>query len=152
MTDFAMSRSASINAPADRIHSHLNDFREWQKWSPWEGLDPDLKRTFTGPQAGVGSHYAWAGNKKAGTGTMEITGSTPSKIEIALEFLAPFKATNVTTFDLAQAGAGSTLVTWHMTGRRNVVMALMGKLFFDKAIGKDFDRGLAQLKSVSEAR
>lgn len=152
MADFAMSRSTTINAPADRVHSHLNDFREWKEWSPWEGLDPDLKRTFTGPDKGVGSHYAWAGNKKAGKGTMEIIGSTPSKVEIALEFLVPFKASNVTTFDLAPAGAGATRVTWHMTGQRGVVMTLMGKLFFDKAIGKDFDKGLAQLKAVSEAR
>ena len=152
MADFAMSRATTINAPADRVHSHLNDFREWQKWSPWEGLDPDLKRTFTGPEAGVGSHYAWAGNKKAGQGTMEIIGSTPSKVEIALEFLVPFRASNVTTFELIPVGAGGTQVTWHMTGNRGVVMTLMGKLFFDKAIGKDFDKGLAQLKATSEAR
>ena len=66
MADFAMTRSATINAPADRIRSHLNDFREWQKWSPWEGVDPDLRRTYTGPEQGVGSHYGWAGNSKAG--------------------------------------------------------------------------------------
>jgi hypothetical protein len=152
MAEFAMSRSTTINAPADRVHSHLDDFREWQSWSPWEGLDPDLERTFTGPETGVGSHYAWAGNKKAGAGTMEITGSTPSRVEIALEFLAPFRASNVTTFDLAPAGAGATRVTWHMTGNRGAVMGLMGRLYFDRAIGKDFERGLAQLKAVSEAR
>lgn len=152
MADFAMSRSTTINAPADRVHSHLNDFREWKSWSPWEGLDPDLKRTFTGPETGVGSHYAWAGNKKAGQGTMEITASTPSRVEIALEFLVPFKASNVTTFELTPAGAGATQVDWHMTGKRGLLMTVMGKLFFDKSIAKDFDRGLAQLKAVSETR
>lgn len=152
MPDFAMSRSTTINAPADRVRSHLNDFREWQAWSPWEGLDSNLKRTYSGPETGVGSHYAWDGNKKAGVGTMEITASTPSRVEIALEFLAPFKATNVTTFDLAPAGAGATQVTWHMTGRRGMFMSLAGKLFFDKTIAKDFDKGLAQLKAVSETR
>jgi hypothetical protein len=152
MADFALSRSITINAPADRVHSHLDDFREWQAWSPWEGLDPHLERTFTGPASGIGSHYAWAGNKKAGQGTMEITGSTPSRVEIALEFLAPFKASNVTTFELVPAGAGATQVTWRMTGERGAVMGLMGKLYFDKAIGKDFEKGLAQLKAVSEAR
>lgn len=152
MPAFTMSRSTTVDAPADRVHSHLDNFREWQAWSPWEGLDADLERTYSGPPTGVGSHYAWAGNKKAGKGTMEITASTPSQVEIALEFVAPFRATNVTTFDLIPAGAGATLVTWQMTGRRNVVMGLMGRLFFDKVIGKDFDRGLAQLKSVAEAR
>ena len=152
MSDFAMSRSTTIDAPADRIHSHLDDFHEWQQWSPWEGLDPDLQRTYAGPDRGVGAHYAWSGNKKAGTGTMEITGSTPSRIEIALEFLVPFKASNVTIFELTPVGAGATQVTWHMTGRRGLLMTIAGKLFFDRAIATDFDRGLAQLKSVSEAR
>jgi carbon monoxide dehydrogenase subunit G len=152
MAHFEMSRSTTINAPADRVHSLLNDFREWQQWSPWEGLDPDLKRTFTGPATGVGSHYAWAGNKKAGEGTMEITESTPSSVAIDLEFLKPFKASNVTAFDLTEAGSGTTRVNWTMTGTRGVVMGLMGKLFFDKAIGKDFDKGLAQLKAAAESR
>lgn len=152
MAHFEMSRSTTINAPADRVHSLLNDFREWQQWSPWEGLDPDLKRTFTGPATGVGSHYAWAGNKKAGEGTMEITESTPSSVAIDLEFLKPFKASNVTAFDLTEAGSGTTRVNWTMTGTRGVMMGLMGKLFFDKAIGKDFDKGLAQLKAAAESR
>jgi carbon monoxide dehydrogenase subunit G len=152
MAHFEMSRSTTINAPADRVHSLLNDFREWQQWSPWEGLDPDLKRTFTGPEAGVGSHYAWAGNKKAGEGTMEITESTPSSVAIDLEFLKPFKASNVTAFDLTEAGSGTTRVNWTMTGTRGVIMGLMGKLFFDKAIGKDFEKGLAQLKAAAESR
>ena len=152
MAHFEMSRSTTINAPADRVHSLLNDFREWQQWSPWEGLDPDLKRTFTGPATGVGSHYAWAGNKKAGEGTMEITESTPSSVAIDLEFLKPFKASNVTAFDLTEAGSGTTRVNWTMTGTRGVIMGLMGNLFFDKAIGKDFDKGLAQLKAAAESR
>jgi len=152
MAHFEMSRSTTINAPADRVHSLLNDFREWQQWSPWEGLDPNLKRTFTGPATGVGSHYAWAGNKKAGEGTMEITESTPSSVAIDLEFLKPFKASNVTAFDLTEAGSGTTRVNWTMTGTRGVIMGLMGKLFFDKAIGKDFDKGLAQLKAAAESR
>ena len=150
MAHFEMSRSTTINAPAARVHSLLNDFREWQQWSPWEGLDPDLKRTFTGPATGVGSHYAWAGNKKAGEGTMEITESTPSSVAIDLEFLKPFKASNVTAFDLTEAGSGTTRVNWTMTGTRGVIMGLMGKLFFDKAIGKDFDKGLASLKATAE--
>lgn len=152
MADFAMTRSATINAPADRIRSHLNDFRDWQKWSPWEGVDPDLRRTYTGPEQGVGSHYGWAGNSKAGEGSMEIIGSSPSQVQIALKFLKPFKASNVITFDLVQAGAGATRVDWTMSGNRGLFMTLAGKLFFDKSVGKDFDRGLAQLKSASEAR
>lgn len=149
MADFSMSRATTVDAPAERVHALVDDFREWQRWSPWEGLDPDLRRTYTGPERGVGSHYAWAGNKKAGEGTMEIIESTPSTVAVDLRFLKPFKATNVTRFDLAPLDSG-TRVTWTMTGERGAVMSLMGKLYFDKTIGADFERGLASLKAEAE--
>jgi hypothetical protein len=151
MADFSMSRSTTVAAPPERIHPLLDDFREWQQWSPWEGVDPDLQRTYTGPERGVGSHYAWRGNKKAGEGTMEIVESTPTSVAVDLRFLKPFKATNGTRFDLVPLADG-TRVEWTMTGRRNPVMSVMGRLFFDQAIGKDFDRGLASLKAAAERR
>lgn len=149
MADFSLSRSTAIQAPPDRIHALVDDFREWQKWSPWEGVDPDLDREYSGPDHGVGSTYHWSGNKKAGEGEMRITASTPTSVVADLAFLKPFKATNVMRFDLAPAG-GATDVTWTMTGSRNVIMSVMGKLFFDTSIGKDFERGLAALKRESE--
>jgi len=149
MADFSLSRSIRVRATSDRVHALLDDFREWQKWSPWEGLDPDLHREYTGPDHGVGSRYRWAGNKKAGEGTMAITGSTPTSVVVDLVFLKPFKATNVTRFDLAPAG-DATDVTWTMTGTRSAIMSVAGKLYFDKAIAKDFDRGLADLKTQAE--
>ncbi len=150
MASFEMSRSTTVAAPPARVHALLDDFRQWQRWSPWEDVDPDLQRTFTGPEQGVGSHYAWRGNKKAGEGTMEIVESTPEAVGVDLRFLKPFKATNLIRFDLTPSGEGTTVV-WTMTGERGTLMSLMGRLFFDKAIGKDFDKGLAQLKAAAEA-
>ena len=144
-----MSRAETVNASVGTVHDLLNDFRHWRDWSPWEDVDPDLERTHSGPEAGTGAHYAWSGNNKAGTGTMEIVESTPDRIVIALEFLKPFKASNKTSFQLTPSGSG-TKVTWTMTGQRNALMGVMGKFYFDKAIGKDFDRGLAQLKARAE--
>lgn len=150
MSSFEMSRSAHIDAPPERVLPLLEDFHEWQKWSPWEGLDPDLKRTFTGPDKGVGARYHWSGNKQAGEGTMEITRADASGVEVDLRFLKPFKATNVTRFDVKPTAGGSD-VDWTMTGERGFIMGLMGRLFFDKSIGKDFDKGLASLKSAAES-
>ncbi|WP_206678316.1 SRPBCC family protein, partial [Salmonella enterica] len=79
----------TVAAAPERVHALIDDFREWQQWSPWEGLDPDLDRTYSGPSRGVGSHYAWRGNKKAGQGRMEITESTPSRVAVDLHFLEP---------------------------------------------------------------
>lgn len=168
MAEFALSRSTRIRADRATVHALLDDFREWQRWSPWEGVDPDLHREYAGPHSGVGSTYRWSGNRKAGEGQMRITSSTPSSVVVDLQFLKPFRATNVTTFTLATTddttpgtaatpatpgtpGATEvTEVTWSMAGRRNLVMALAGKLFFDKAIGADFEKGLASLKQTAE--
>ena len=149
MADFSLSRSTRIQVAPSRIHPFLDDFHQWQKWSPWEGLDPDLKREFSGPGHGVGSTYHWSGNRKAGEGEMRMTASSPAHVAVDLHFLKPFKASNVTTFDLTPSG-DATEVTWTMTGTRSAVMGVMGGLFFDKAIAKDFDKGLASLKREAE--
>ncbi len=149
MAEFSLSRSIRVQADAARVHGLVDDFREWQKWSPWEGLDPDLNRDYSGPDRGVGSTYHWSGNKKAGEGEMRVTESTPTSVVVDLQFLKPFKASNVTAFALTPVG-DATDVTWTMTGTRSAIMGLMGKLFFDKAIGADFEKGLASLKREAE--
>ena len=148
---YTVQRSASVHAPAKSIYSQIADFHRWTAWSPWEGLDPDLKRTFTGQESGKGAIYTWAGNRKAGEGRMEITeAAEPSKAVIALDFLKPFKSSSTTTFDLAPEG-DSTRVTWTMTGPKTLMLKVMG-LFksMDKMIGPDFEKGLRQLKAVTE--
>ncbi|QYJ05343.1 SRPBCC family protein [Nocardioides panacisoli] len=151
MPDFASTHRITIVADQATVHALINDLRAWQRWSPWEDLDPDLQRTYRGPDAGVGARYEWSGNKKAGSGTMEITDSTPERIDIDLEFTAPFKARSKIVFDLRPSGTG-TDVAWTHSGQRNPVMHVVGKLLFDKRVGQDFDRGLAQLKDVAEGR
>ncbi len=149
MPAFANSREILINAHPETVHTILDDFHLWSGWSPWEEMDPDLKRTFSGPQKGVGSQYAWEGNKKVGTGRMEMEESTPERIKIDLQFIKPFKASSKTIFELRPEGSG-THVVWTMTGERNLLMELAGKLYFDKAIGKDFEKGLGKLKVLAE--
>lgn len=151
MASFSQTRDTVIDASPAAVHALLDDFHAWQDWSPWEEMDPDLERTYSGAEKGVGARYAWSGNKKVGTGRMEITSSTPERIDIDLEFIEPFKAKNQAIFELTPRGNGSTRVEWTMAGERNVLMTVMGKLYFDKAIAKDFDRGLAKLRALAEA-
>ncbi|HEY5879743.1 MAG TPA: SRPBCC family protein [Nakamurella sp.] len=153
MTDFELARSTTIQAPAAAVHALINDFHEWFNWSPWEGVDPDLQRTYTGPDRGVGAAYAWTGNRKAGRGSMQITDSTDREIRIRLDFVKPFKASNDVTFVLEPDAAGAaTRVTWQMTGKRSAVMSAMNKVLnFDKLIGGDFEKGLQQLKERAES-
>jgi carbon monoxide dehydrogenase subunit G len=146
-----VERQITINAPAEKIFPLIRDFHNWTAWSPYEKLDPQMKKTFSGPQAGTGAVYEWAGNSDAGQGRMEITDEAgPSHVTIKLDFSAPFEAHNTTDFLLAPQG-GSTTVTWAMEGDRNYMMKVMG-LFadMDTMIGRDFEAGLANLKTVAE--
>lgn len=150
MSHFEISRSATVAAEPGRVHGLVNDFHEWTAWSPWEDLDPNLQRTYTGPDAGVGAHYAWSGNRRAGRGSMEITSSTPERIGIQLAFLKPWKATNDVAFDLVPTAAG-TEVTWRMAGENTGMAALFSRVFsMDKLVGRDFEKGLARLKTTAE--
>ena len=147
---FVIERSILVDAPASSVHGFLDDLHRWTSWSPWEGSDPDLSRTYSGSESGVGASYAWSGNRKAGAGSMTIVESTDDRVVLDLRFTKPFKATNVTTFLLSPAGSG-TEVTWRMTGQQNVVARLIGKIVpMDKFIGRDFDKGLAALKLQAE--
>ena len=145
------NRSAVINAPAEKIFPLINDFHEWPKWSPWEKLDPGMKRTHSGAPNGKGAHYAWVGSKKVGEGSMEIIDTkAPNEINIKIDFLKPWEAHNNIVF-LLQPKAGGTEVNWTMTGPSN----FMAKLFsvfvnMDKLVGKDFEKGLASMKAEAE--
>lgn len=149
MPNFATTRKTFVNAPRSVVHELVNDFHQWTSWSPWEDKDPAMKRTYAGPAAGVGAEYGWEGNKQVGTGSMTITSSSPERIEMALEFLAPFKASNVAVFEVTAADGG-TEVRWTMSGNRALPMAILGTLIFDRMIAKDFDKGLARLKAAAE--
>lgn len=148
---FRVERSATMQAPPERVFPWINDFHRWLSWSPWEGLDPNLKRNYTGAPSGKGTVYEWDGNKQVGEGRMEILDATPPcKILIKLDFLRPFEAHHQAEFLLDQAGDG-TRVTWVMNGRQPFMLKAM-TLFFsmDKMVGKDFEKGLANLRSAVE--
>ncbi len=149
---YTVERRRTIDAPAERVFPLIADFRQWTRWSPWEDVDPDLHRSYTGAESGVGAVYGWSGNRKAGAGRMEILRAEPSSlIEVDLTFEKPFKSKNTATFVLQPAGE-RTEVTWRMTGPRPLVMRLTQKFFdMDKLIGKDFDRGLDRMALIAPA-
>lgn len=148
---FHVERSTNISAPPEAAFAQVNDFHAWHNWSPWEKLDPSMKRTFDGAPSGVGAKYAWVGNKEVGEGRMTIEESSPSKIAIKLEFLKPFEATNTATFTFSKTAEG-TKATWAMDGNNNFFSKAMHLVMdMDKMIGPDFERGLAGIKTAAEA-
>ncbi|MEB3286639.1 MAG: SRPBCC family protein [Vampirovibrionales bacterium] len=148
---FRVERSIIINAPSEKIYPLISNFHQWQIWSPYEKMDPNMKRAFEGPESGKGAVYSWNGAGKVGQGRMEILETQPaSKVIIKLHFVKPFEATNTTEFTIIPEGK-QTKVTWAMSG----IQPFMGKVisvFFnlDPMIGKDFEDGLQNLKKAVE--
>jgi len=151
-SEFRVTRTATIAAPAPVVFAQVNDFHNWEAWNPWAKLDPAMKQTYEGAPAGTGAMYTWAGNSQVGEGRMTLTESRPSDlIRIRLEFLKPFPGTSTAEFTF-KPEANQTAVVWSMAGKNNF-MAKAVSLFMnmDKMIGGQFEKGLAQMKSVVEA-
>lgn len=150
---FSIQRATDVDAAPDAIFPLINDFHNWRDWSPWEALDPDLKRKMSGAEFGRGAVYEWEGNKKVGTGRMEITDvSAPNKIVIKLDFMKPFEAHNMARFTMEPQGA-KTRLGWEMTGPSPFMSKLMQVFMnFDKMVGTDFEKGLASIKAIAEQK
>lgn len=148
---FEIKRSLLINAPPDVVFAQVNDFKAWNAWSPWDHMDPAMKRTYGDVPSGVGASYHWVGNKDVGEGSMKITDAKPGEhLGLDLEFIAPFAAKNRTEFDFVKTGEGTT-VTWAMSGTNNFMSKAMSLFMdMDKMVGPDFEKGLASMKGVAE--
>ena len=149
---FRIARSIVIKAPPEKIYALLEDFHRWRAWSPYEKLDPAMTRTYGGPASGLGSTYVWSGAGKAGAGRMEIVeADAPSKLVTSLDFTKPIEAHNTAIFTLVPEG-DATRVTWAMEGPSPYLFKVMDVIFnMDRMAGKDFEAGLASLKTEAEA-
>lgn len=148
---FRIERTAGIKAPPEKIFALINDLHQWTAWSPWEKIDPALKRTYGGAASGKGATYAWEGNSKVGSGSMEIMETVPSsRITIKLDFAKPLEAHNTAEFRLERAGDATT-VTWAMFGPSPYLSKVMGLVFsMESMVGGSFEQGLANLKAIAE--
>lgn len=150
--EFMIERSATIRAPEEIVYANVSDFHEWAAWSPWERLDPEMQKTFEGPESGVGASYAWSGNDDAGEGRMTIVDAAPpERVVIQLDFIKPWKATHMTRFALSPVADG-THVTWTMEGENDFIGKAVGVFMnMDELVGGDFEKGLASLREVAES-
>jgi len=151
-SEFRVERSTKIAAPAETVFAQVNDLHKWDAWSPWAKLDPDAKISFEGPESGDGATLHWSGNRQVGEGTMTIAESRPNElIKIKTDIVKPMQVSNSSEFNLKPDG-DQTQVTWAVYGHQNFIgrafcLVMNGK----KMMGEMLDKGLVQLKSVSEA-
>lgn len=147
---FRVERTVRIDAPPAEIFALISDFHGWSAWSPYEQLDPAMKRSYSGSASGKGAVYEWNSDGKAGAGRMEITEATLSRITINLDFTRPFESHNIAEFTLEPQG-GATDVTWAMYGPNHYLGKVMSVFFdMDRMIGSDFEAGLVNLKAAAE--
>lgn len=156
MSTFSVSRSITIDAPQERVHSLINDLHEWVHWSPWQDTDPRMVQTYSGPESGEGASMHWSGNRQAGEGTQTILSSTPNQIDMALAFERPFKARQRSSFSLGAAPdhhEGSVRVTWTMSGEHNLLQkAFWAVTGMERHLQADFDKGLLRLRNRAEGK
>lgn len=150
---YTIQRSTTVDATPEEVLAHVADLRAWQAWSPWEGVDPELSRTYTGPDSGVGATYEWSGNRQAGAGRMEVVEAVAGeRVRVDLRFTKPFKATNDVVFTAAPSPSGGSEVTWTMHGDDTLVFRIVDRLTgVKKGLGGDFETGLSRLKAAAEA-
>jgi hypothetical protein len=150
---FHIERSLTMSAPPDKVFAQVNDFHNWDAWSPWLEEDPNAKGTYEGPSSGEGAKFIWAGNNQVGEGSMTILESQPHEhIRIKLDFLKPMEGTATSDFTFQPAG-DETNVTWSMDGTNNFIAKAMCLLLFDmdEMIGRKYEEGLASMKEIVEA-
>ena len=148
---FRIQRSLAIQAPPEKIFPLINDFHNWPQWAPRDREDSTMKRTFSGPENGVGAMSDWSGTGQTGAGRMTITESIPSKsVTVEVDWRRPFAARNINQFTLEPDGTATT-VTWTMQGPNLFMMKLMS-LFtnMDRMMGEHFESGLQNLKQAAE--
>lgn len=150
---FAVERSVVVEAPADEIFPHINDFKAWDAWSPWAQLDPNATMTFSDPASGKGATMSWAGNDQVGEGKMTILESRPGEfVEFEQEFFKPMAGKAGLKVSLTP-GSGGTKVHWRMEGENDFLGKAMCLLMdMDAMIGMDFEKALAKIKEVAEKK
>src|SRR5690606_18627627 len=120
-----VERATVVQAAPETIFPLVNNLHNWEQWSPFEALDPNMRKTYSGPEAGEGATFEWEGNNKAGAGRIEIIESRhPSLVRTDLRFLKPFKSHNNSEFILADAPSG-TQVTWAVFGDHTFASKVM---------------------------
>jgi uncharacterized protein YndB with AHSA1/START domain len=146
---FTVTRSADIAAPPDKVYALVANPREWNRWAVWHQRDPGMKIDYTGPASGAGAGWSWK-SASEGEGRMNFTAAEPPR-RLAYELhFTDFGSTSKGEFRIDPTPGGSR-VSWVMNGDTGGnPLARWFALGADRMIGRDFEAGLAKLKSTAE--
>mgnify|MGYP001101754015 CR=1 FL=1 len=151
-TEYEVSRDINIEAPPEVVYEQVVNHKNRNAWSPWERMDPNMTKSYEGPEAGVGAIYKWSGNDSVGTGTLEITEVKEYEmIKSNLTFTSPWESTSEIIWNFEEVDEG-TKATWKVKGELPGYLFWMGQDDMEEAMGPDFKRGLESLKQVAESK
>ena len=148
--NFRVERSTVIHAPAATVYANVSTLTAMDQWGPWKEEEPDMVATLSGaPDGQVGAISHWKSSKSEGE--QELAELVPNeKVRTKLRFISPWAANNEGTYELVAMG-DSTKVTWGIQGENGLFMRMMGVLMnMDGMVGPMFEKGLANLKTLSE--
>ncbi|WP_223035018.1 SRPBCC family protein [Hanstruepera marina] len=150
--NYEVNRSVVINKPVPEVFSYIKHVKNQNDWSPWKQKDPNMKQEFVGTDGEIGFISKWEGNKEVGTGEQEILHIDENqRMETQLRFFKPWKSESVGYFTVEELEPNQTKVVWGFKGVNPIPFNIMMLFFnFEKAVGKDFEEGLAKLKTVLE--
>ena len=148
---YHLEREITINAPREKVWPQVSSLPNTHKWNPWVEQDPNIKVSFEGQEGTVGSGYKWE-SEKVGTGHQTITKlEQPGRVESHIHFIKPFEGEADVFIDLKEAG-NATKVTWGFSTEYSYPMnAMLLVMNMDKMMGEAYDKGLANLKRISES-
>lgn len=150
-TQYHVEEEATYDAPKEVVYEQVVHFSNFEEWSPWAGIDPDMKIEIEGTEGEVGSRYSWSGNDEAGTGSQEIVDIIGDTVKIDLEFVEPFESVAETYYiiESVNESENQTRVVWGMHSTMPRPLNVFGWLMdFEQSIGADYKKGLDNLKGV----
>ena len=148
-----MERSIAIEAPPEVIFQEVNSSRNFNKWSPWAGLDPNTNYSYSGPKTGVGATISWESeHEDVGNGSQWIVESLKNeKVTNQLEFDG-FRGDFWTSIILEPNGNETWVIWTYKAEMGDNYMAKFFGPFMDNMLGPLYEEGLLNLKRVIEAK
>lgn len=145
-----VQRTIFVECSQDVVYDLVNNFRNWQSWSPWKEEDSDMVASYTGPESGKGAKQTWK-SEKSGNGSMEIIdNSPPDMVRYDVSFTGEENWLQG-KFEIKQEGNGSNVV-WSFYSKEpsnNPISRIMS-FIYTPMVEKSFEKGLKNIKEVCE--
>lgn len=145
---YEIKRTVEVRSPVSMVFYLVDDLRNWKHWDAWYELDTNQIRSYEGHLFGKNAIFKWSSKERnVGNGEMKIVEEEPfKKIKISMIFGNNMRSDGEFTFDEKD---GKTIVTWRMWGEFSF-LAKWFRFFMEETAGKDFEKGLANIKKIAE--